>query len=143
MTDKTPEQPTAGMWAPAPEIGEPLETLEEAGQFVLVAIDVRPSVKTEFGDREPVDLTVATTDPVDRRHFSGFSAGVVAQAKRLADGDLPAVCRIVSQPTRKGQTKGLELVRLVNADADLAAIAKALPVPMMPIPDAAKEAVGF
>jgi hypothetical protein len=126
--------PESGMWAPyePPEIGEKLEVLEEAGAFVLVGVAVREGIKTEHGPRDAVDLTVQTGGE-GTRLFSGFSAGIVGQAKRMADGDLPAVCRIVPVHVSRGTTRGLELVQSLAAGADLAAAAKAQRVPIMPV----------
>ena len=101
-----------GMWAPyepAP-IGEPLELLEEAGEFVLLEARVREGVGTQYGPRDAVDLVVATTEPGVTRMVSGFAAGIVGQVKRQQDGHLPAVARIVSQQTGRGATRALELV---------------------------------
>lgn len=127
--------PDSGMWAPyePPVIGEPLDQLDKVGPFVLLAAKVREGVRTEYGPRDAVDLDVATTDAGVIRTFSGFSAGVVGMAKRVTPGDLPAVCRVIETTAGRGKTRGLELVQLVPAGADVAAIAKAQPVPLAPI----------
>lgn len=140
MEPATLPTPTSGMWAPyeAPEIGEKLDTLYQVGSFVLLEATVRDAVEVEVEPgkkkmREPVDLRVQTTDANVQRVFSGFAAGIVGMAKRVTPGDLPAVCRIVDQPTQRGTTRVLELVKLIPAGADVAAIAASLAVPMMPI----------
>lgn len=129
-----PERST-GMWAPydPPEIGEKLDELDKVGPFVLLAVKVREGVSTQYGPRDAVDLTVATTETGVVRSFSGFAAGVVGMAKRVTDGDLPAVCRIVEKQQNRGATKGLELIQLLPAGADIGAVAKAQPVPLAPI----------
>jgi hypothetical protein len=130
--------PTSGMWAPyvPPEIGEPLDTLAQVPAFVLVDAKVREPVDVTFdgttSKRTPVDLRVQTTDPNVTRLFSGFAAGVVGRVKRMQAGDLPAVVKLVDETTPRGRTLGLALVQAVAAGADLAAIAKSLPTPMMP-----------
>lgn len=126
---------TSGMWAPyePPEIGEKLDELDKVGPFVLLAVKVREAVATQFGPRDAVDLTIATTETGVVRSFSGFSAGVVGAAKRVQAGDLPAVCRVVEQQAGQGKTRGLELVQLLPAGADVGAVAKAQPVPIAPI----------
>lgn len=128
-------KPPSGMWAEyePPEIGEPLEELAKFGDFLLLAVKVREGIGTAYGARDAVDLAVQTTEQGRTRMFSGFSAGVVGQAKRIEDGDLPAVCRIVETTASRGKTRGLELVRMVDAGADLAAIARALPTQVLPI----------
>src|SRR5438270_10361895 len=113
-------KPETGMWAPyvPPEIGEPLDTLNDVGAFVLVDAKLRDPVEVEFTEkgqqvkklRQPVDLVVATADPDVTRLFSGFAAGIVGQVSRLEPGDLPALCRIVKTGTARGETRGLELV---------------------------------
>lgn len=128
-----------GMWAPyvPPEIGEPLDTLNDVGAFVLVDAKLRDPVAVEFDGvkkmRQPVDLTVATAEADVTRLFSGFSAGIVGQVSRLEPGNLPALCRIVNTPTGRGQTRGLELVQPIAAGADLAAIARAQSPALMPL----------
>lgn len=131
---ETPK-PTTGMWAPyePPEIGEPLDTLDKVGPFVLLQVHVREGVATSYGPRDAADLTVATTETGVVRTFSGFAAGVVGMCKRVGDGDLPAVCRIVETQAGRGKTRWLELVQLLPAGADVAAIAKAQPVPIAAI----------
>jgi len=133
-SDRTPPS-EGGMWAPyePPEIGEPLDTLENVPAFVLLGAKVREGVKTEYGPRDAVDLVVQTTTVDVTRLFSGFAAGVVGQAKRITAGDLPAVCRIVKMPTGRGETRGLELVERVPAGADLPALARAQATPIAPI----------
>ncbi len=127
--------PQTGMWAPyePPEIGEPLDVLEQVDAFVLVDVKVREAVATQYGPRDAVDLTVATTDPGKTRCFSGFSAGIVGQSKRVEAGNLPALCRVVPQTSGRGTTRGLELVQLLVPGADVAAIAKAQRVPIAPL----------
>lgn len=145
MTQTAPhpaEAPTSGMFAPF-ETGEPLAVLEEAGSFVVVDGAVREGIKTEFGERQAFDLKIATTKPGALRTVSGFSAGIVGQLRRRADGDLPAVCRLTEQDTGKGNpTKVLVLVERIPAGADpgvLAAAAEALPVPMRPLAQPSNE----
>lgn len=123
------------MWAPyePADVGEPLDTLEQVPAFVLLETHVREGITTQFGPRDAVDLIVQTGIAGETRLFSGFAAGIVGQAKRLEPGDLPAVCKVVARPTRKGTTRGLELVEKVSPMADVAAIAKSLPTPVMPI----------
>lgn len=129
-----PPQPPApsGMWAPyePPVIGEEIKVLKEGGSpFVLVAAELRENVKTSFGPKTAVDLTVQTTTPGSTRLFSGFDAGIVGQVSRIEPGNLPAVCEIIEQETGKGKTAGLQLVRQIPRDLDdLAGIAAALPV---------------
>lgn len=135
------QQPAArtGMWAPyvPPEIGEPLDTLNDVGAFVLVDAKLRDPVTVEFDgvkkQRQPVDLVVATVDADVTRLFSGFAAGVVGQVSRLEAGDLPALCRIIKTSSGRGETRGLELMQPIAAGADLAAIARAQSPAMMPL----------
>lgn len=133
----TKEEPT-GMWAPyepAP-IGEPLELLEEAGQFVLVDANVREGVATQYGPRDAIDLVVATTEPGVTRVVSGFAAGIVGQVKRKRDGDLPAIAAIVSQETGRGRTRALEFVGAIDKTAGeqaLAEFARGVLPPAVPI----------
>lgn len=136
-------KPETGMWAPyvPPEIGEPLDTLNDVGAFVLVDAKLRDPVEVAFTEkgqtvkkqRQPVDLIVATADPDVTRLFSGFAAGIVGQVSRLEAGDLPALCRIVKTSSGRGETRGLELVQPIAAGADLAAIARAQSPAMMPL----------
>jgi hypothetical protein len=128
-----------GMWAPyvPPVIGEPLDTLNDVGPFVLVEAQVRPAVPLQFDGqtkmRVPVDLTVATAEPGVTRMFSGFSAGIVGQVERLEPGNLPALVKIVEQEAGRGRTRGLELLQLLGAGADVATIARAQPAAIMPL----------
>jgi hypothetical protein len=136
--EETMEQ--TGMWAPyePTAIGEPLELLEEAGEFVLVEASVREGVSTQYGPRDAVDLVVGTIEPGVTRLVSGFAAGIVGQAKRKLDGDLPAVVRIVPRQTGRGATR--ELDPIAEVDGNAAAIAEAargLPVPLAPLNTAA------
>lgn len=130
--------PASGMWAPyePPEIGEPLDTLKQVPAFVLVDAKVREPVDVEFdgktSKRTPADLIVQTAEAGKTRIFSGFAAGVVGRVKRLEPGNLPAVVKVVEEVTPRGRTLGLALVQTIAAGADLAAIAKGLPTPMMP-----------
>lgn len=135
MSAAEQHQQQSGMWAPyvPPEIGEKLDELDKIGPFVLLEAKVREGVATSYGPRDAVDLRVATTEAGKTRVFSGFSAGIVGQAKRITAGDLPAVCRIVETNHGRGATRGLELVQLVPTSADVAAIAKAQQVPIAPI----------
>jgi hypothetical protein len=125
-----------GMWAayePA-AIGESLELLEQARQFVLVDVSVREGVPTRYGPRDAVDLVVGTIEPGATRLVSGFAAGIVGQAKRKRDGDLPAVARIVSQQTSRGTTAALEIVEKVAGDAEaIAEAARRQEIPMQPL----------
>ena len=126
----------SSMWEPI-VYAEPLDTLTTPPiAFLLLEAKVRPNVRTEFGDRDAVDLVVATTEPGVTRTFGGFAAGIVGQAKRQGPNDLPAVVRIIDTPTPRGQTKALEPVERVTARdaAGLASIAAALPVPIRPLP---------
>jgi hypothetical protein len=149
MSTAANEQPTSGMWAPyvPPEIGEKLGQLKEAGEFVLVAVTVREGVKTDYGPRDAVDLRVQTIAVDKTRVFSGFSAGIVGQAKRVQPGDLPAVCRIIGKETGRLDDNGkpyttdsLELVRQLPAGVDVVTIAQALSVPIAPVAPAAAQA---
>jgi hypothetical protein len=135
MEAATSPTPSSGMWAPyePAEIGESLDILEQVGPFVLLGAVVREGISTQYGPRDAVDLTVQTSEPGKTRLFSGFAAGIVGQCKRVGDGDLPAIAKIVPQATGRGSTRGLELVDRPAAGADLAAIAKACPIPVMPI----------
>lgn len=139
-----PGEPS-GMWAPyvPAEIGEKFDTLQEAGEFVLVDVKVREGIKTEFGPRDAADLYVQTIDPTKTRLFSGFSKGIAAQCSHVQPGNLPAVCRIVSQATPRGATLGLELVRQLPTGADVASIAKALQVPIAPVAVAAGDGIPY
>jgi hypothetical protein len=130
-----PQETPGGMWAPYEplEIGEPLDALVEAGQFVLVKLTVRDNIKTEHGLRSAVDLTVQTTIKDATRLFSCFSAGIVGQAKRMVDGDLPAIVKVVDQNTPRGATRALELVGRLDPGADLAGLARSLPTPIGPV----------
>jgi hypothetical protein len=127
------------MWAPyvPPAIGEPLDTLNDVGAFVLVAAQVRPAVSVTFDGvakmRVPVDLTVATAEAGVTRTFSGFSAGIVGQVERLEANNLPALVKIVEQEAGRGRTRGLELLQLLGPAADVAAIARAQPAAIMPL----------
>jgi hypothetical protein len=135
--------PATGMWSPyePPTIGEPLDTLNDVGAFVLVDAKVRPPVEVEFQEkgvavkkmRTPVDLTVQTAEEGVVRTFSGFAAGIVGQVERLDPGNLPALCKIVETEVGRGRTRGLELVQLLAAGADLATIARSQPAAIMPI----------
>jgi hypothetical protein len=137
-------KPTTGMWAPyvPPEIGEPVATLDDVAGFVLVDAKVREPIEVEFNDggklvkkmRTPFDLRIQTADADVTRIFSGFDVGIVGQIGNLEEGNLPAVCRVVkTNPTGRGQTRGLELVQLLAPGADLAAIARAQSPAMMPV----------
>lgn len=134
-----------GMWAPyvPPEIGEKLDELDKIGSFVLLEAKVREGVATEYGPRDAVDLRVATTEAGKARVFSGFAAGIVGQCKRIGAGDLPAVCRVIESTTGRGKTRGLELIQLVPAGADVAAIAKGQPVPIAPIQPAGGDDIPY
>jgi hypothetical protein len=136
--------PLTGMWAPytPPEIGEKLDTLVGVDAFVLVDAVVREPIEVTFTEkgeqvkkmRRPVDLRVATAEAGVTRLFSGFDAGIVGQVERLEPGNLPALCRIINtNPTGRGQTRGLELVQLLAGGADVAAIARAQSTPIMPV----------
>lgn len=93
------------------EYAEDLKQLVAHGTFVLVAGQVRKAVKTEYGSREPVDLRVATIVAGELRLFGGFSAGVRAQLRNIADGDLPAIVRLVEHDTGQASpTLAIELV---------------------------------
>jgi hypothetical protein len=129
------------MWAPyePPEIGESLDELEKLGEFVLVEVRVRENVHTAYGPRDAADLRVQTTQRNLTRLFSGFSAGVVGQSKRVQPGDLPAVCRIVPTEVGRGRTRGLALVRTLEAGAELAKIAVSLATPVLPTPGQADD----
>ena len=131
----SPTPATSGMWAPyePPEIGEPLDTLNDVGPFVLVDAHVREGVATQYGARDVVDLVVATAEAGVTRSFSGFAAGVVGQCKRLEPGNLPALVKIVDTTVGRGKTRGLELVQLLGPGADVAAIARAQPAAIMPL----------
>lgn len=126
----------SSMWDPF-EKGEPLETLVEAGRFVLLDGRVRTGIKTEHGERDACDLYVSTTEDGVVRIFSGFAAGIVGQLKRKGEGDLPAVVTIVEHDTGKGNpTKALELIAKLEEGASASSIAASLPVPMRPIENA-------
>ena len=137
-----PASSGSSMWDPV-EYGEPLETLDGL-TFLLLDATVREGIKVRFQDngverealRDAVDLVVATTSPGETRTFSGFAAGIVGQVKRKGPNDLPAVCRIRLEQTRRGPTKVLELVDRAQPGGDegAALIARGLaPTPIGPL----------
>lgn len=129
------------MWDPY-EPGEPIDTLLEVNGFVLVSAAVREGVVTEHGVRTAVDLVVQTTKAGVTRTFSGFPAGVAAQVKKQGPTDLPAICRLVDQPTTKGNpTKALELVQALDAGADLVKLAAVQGTPIEPVKNGQTNAV--
>ncbi len=128
--------PESGMWAPyvPPEIGEPLSMLEEVGPFVLLAGTVRDKVQTQYGETKAFDLTVATTAQGEVRTVSGFGKAIVGQLERMQAGDLPAVCKAIKTDTgRENQARELQLLQLLQAGADVAAVARSLPTPIGPL----------
>lgn len=127
---------TDGMWSEyvPPEIGEPLELLQQAGEFVIVSASIRDGVKTKHGEKSAFDITVQTIQPGATRLVSGFASGIVAQIRMANADDLPAVARIVETPTPRGTTHTLGLVSKLDPAADLAAVARSLPTPIAPLP---------
>lgn len=136
---QAPAAPESGMWAPyvPPTIGEAIDELALLPSFVLLDAKVRENVDTSYGKRTAVDLYVATTTSGEVRVFSGFTAGIVGQAKRKGPNDLPAVARIVDVQLERGATKQLMLLQPVPAGADVGAIAASLPAPLLPKQQAA------
>jgi hypothetical protein len=130
-----------GMFEPF-EKAEPLTTLEEVGEFVLLKTKVREGVVTEFGKRAVADLTVATTEPGVVRTFGTFAAGIVGQCRRVEEGDLPSVVLIKPQQADNGMTKVLELVSPLG-DLEPHKAAKKRKSPIAPLPAEAADPIPF
>lgn len=101
----------SSMWDPIEPLGERFDLLHEAGAFVLVAAAVRPKIETAYGERNPVDLTVATTEPGVTRKFSGFGGALVAQVRQLGANDLPALVKFTTVSTPNGEGLAIGLIK--------------------------------
>lgn len=131
------------MWNPIEPLGERFALLHEVGAFVLVAAAVRPKIETAYGERNPVDLIVATTEVDVTRKFSGFGGALVAQVRQLTITDLPGLVRFTTVTTPNGEGLALELIKSGRGASSerLAEVAREQPLPITPRPPADSEVV--
>jgi len=131
------------MWNPIEPLGERFALLHESGAFVLVAAAVRPKIETAYGERNPVDLTVATTEVGITRKFSGFGGALVAQVRQLNAADLPALVKFTTVSTPNGDGLALERIRAGRGATPerLAEVAREQPAPITPRPPDSSEVV--
>lgn len=99
-----------GMFSPLPERFN--DKVGEDVLFRLKAARVISIPTQDYGDREAVEMDVDLQGG-ESAVVTSFGAGLVAQVKRMAPGDLPAMVSVVRVPSGK---PGRQAVRLFVPD---------------------------